>query len=379
MSPSADELVAEACRRTDLSDFGSDSYREGLERWTHAVAKAPVRNDTVIPRVREMAVVALVNRLRVTRYEEEHPEVLDERIERPLMVMGMPRSGTTLVSYLLDQDPHRRSLLVWEAWESVPPPTSGTLRTDPRCLARLDAQLREIAREPVQLHLEMADGPTECLRLHGQDFKGLMWEGPIQVPDWSKWLEHADLRSAYEYQRRVLRILQSKAPGTWSLKMPSHALFVDSLLAVFPDARLVWTHRDPYRALGSVISLKTWAWERYTGNPALDVVLDYYPEQMRNHLMRPLAARARGADIYDLRYADVMRDPIGAMRSLYAWAGDELTPEAEAGMLRWLEENPQGKHGAHAYDLERFGLSVADVEPLFAEYLEAVEVEPEGF
>lgn len=377
----ADDLERAAAERAELDDFGADGYREGLELLVFSVANTAVPKADVRELLHGMFVDALVNRLRLVAYAAAHPELGEAPVPRPLMILGMPRTGTTLLSSLLDQDPHRRSLLFWEAWDSVPPPTTATLRSDPRAVALRRAQEEEIAADPrVRPHHEWADAPAECIRLHQQEFKALAWEAFMPVPDYSRWLMTVDATSAYAYQRMALQVLQSRAPGIWSLKMPSHALHVESLLRVFPDARLVWTHRDPYRALASLFSMKSAKWARYAGDPAVGWLREHYVTQLAEHVNRPLRVRARlGAQaLHDVRYAELMRDPIGEIRRLYAWAGDELTPEAEAAMTAWLADNPQGALGHHTYSLEQFGLSAADLEPAFAEYLAAVDVEPEG-
>jgi hypothetical protein len=176
----------------------------------------------------------------------------------------------------------------------------------------------------------------------------------------------------------VLQVLQSKAPGTWSLKMPSHALFLDALLEVYPDARLVWTHRDPYTSLASLCNTIAVAESAWTGgNPDLDEIRRLYPMQLHEHVQRAMQVRARiGHErIHDLYYHELMRDPIDAMRRLYGWAGDAFTAEIEARMRRYLEQNPQGKHGSQSYSLEKFGLTRAEVEPLFADYLASYPVQ----
>jgi hypothetical protein len=176
----------------------------------------------------------------------------------------------------------------------------------------------------------------------------------------------------------VLQVLQSKAPGTWSLKMPSHALFLDALLEVYPDARLVWTHRDPYTSLASLCNTIAVAESAWTGGkPDLDEIRRLYPMQLHEHVQRAMQVRARiGHErIHDLYYHELMRDPIDAMRRLYGWAGDAFTAEIEARMRRYLEQNPQGKHGSQSYSLEKFGLTRAEVEPLFADYLASYPVQ----
>jgi hypothetical protein len=202
------------------------------------------------------------------------------------------------------------------------------------------------------------------------------------MPDarYSDWLLRTDMRSAYQYQRAVLQILQSRAPGSWSLKMPSHAVHIEALLAVFPDARLVWAHRDPFRATASLCSIWVQPKQQVLGG-ALDLhsLAPIAISQLREHVERPLRARERiGAQrFFDLHYAELMRDPIGQMQALYAWAGDVLTPETERRMQAWLERNPQDRFGPRPYSFEQFGLERADLEPVFEKYLSTFDIELE--
>jgi hypothetical protein len=380
-----DELLERAAAQAGLDDFGSPGFLEGMELWLDAAQNPPegFGSQQAFEDLCERAVSVLGNRLRVVDYANANPELREQPVERPIFVLGLPRTGTTLVSYLLDQDPHLRSLLLWEAFDTVPPADAQTLRTDPRALAMLEKQREAVADNPAiaRTHWEWADGPTQCSEVHGHDFKSTFWDRSYPVPEYSEWLEDADITSTYEYQRLVLQILQSKAPGVWSLKNPAHALHLDALLDVFPDARLVWTHRDPYRATASVMAPKARGWTTRWGRPALPVLLEFYPRQLANHVRRPMQVRERiGHDrIFDLYYADVMRDPIGEMRRLYAWAGEELSPDAVAGMRAWLDENPQGKYGKHEYSLAELGLTETLLESLFGEYLDAYDIEPEPF
>ena len=378
-------LVERAREHTGLDDLGSDSWRDGLEIIVGSTTSTPgvlaEGRDVVLGR----CVDALANRLRVVDHRTRHPGLADERVERPLVILGLPRTGTTVASYLLDQDPARRSLLNWEAGDSVPPATTATLRSDPRCLAKkaeLDAlaTLLEERQFPIP-HWEEADGPTECTFVLNQDFKALYWEAQLPSADYGEWFLGADLTSAYEYERAVLQVLQSRAPGTWSLKMPSHAVHLDAMLAVFPDARLVWAHRDPFRATASALSMYELARRRICGpevdrGPLVDVSL----RLLRAHVERPLRTRERIGDdrFFHLHYADLVRDPIGRMRALYDWAGEELTPAVEAAMLAWLDQNPQHRFGARPYSLDEFGLTRRDLDPLYEEYLAAFPIELEG-
>jgi Sulfotransferase family len=386
------EVLAAAQERTGLGEIDSDSWREGLEILLTEAARSPNVTPQGQKILEEDYVRALANRLRVHRYVQDHPEVLEEKIERPLVILGLPRTGTTVASYLLDQDPQRRSLLNWEADDSVPPPTTATLRTDPRCLAKGE-QLNKMAGMLIQAgihvpHWEDADGPTECIFVQAQDFKAFSLESSSPTSTYSDWLlERADMTSAYQYEKRVLQVLQSQAPGIWSLKMPSHAVHIETLLTTFPDVRMIWAHRDPYKATTSLCSILAMGKARVTGGgiggggnyDKLELGRNTM-KQVKAHVDRAMRARARIGDhrFYDLHYANLMRDPVGEMRKIYKWAGDSLSPAVEERMNQWLKARPQDRFGKHKYTLEEYGLSREKLEPIFADYLAKFNIEMEG-
>jgi hypothetical protein len=379
-----DDLVTRACERAGLDDFGGDSWRVGLRVLVDTCETAPGVNPGGREFVYGQFVDALWNRLRVIDYIKSHPKVNQQRIERPLVVLGLPRTGTSLASYLLDQDPLRRSLLTWEAEDSVPPSTPATLYTDSRCLkkkAELDvlAEGLKAANIPM-VHWDEADGPTECLFVQNQDFKAYLWEAYMPTAAYADWLLHADMSSAYEYQRTVLQMLQSSAPGTWSLKMPSHAVHIETLLATYPDARIVWAHRDPFKSTASFLRLNYLSRAVLGAEVDIDVIVPNVLQQLKEHVDRPLAARRRIGDdkSFDLHYADLIRDPISVMRALYEWAGDPLTSATEHAMLEWLEAHSQDRFGVAPYSLEGSGVNRSDLEPLFDEYLSVFDIELEG-
>jgi hypothetical protein len=379
-----DGLVARACDRAGLDDFGGDSWRAGLRLLVETCEAAPGVNPGGREFVYGQFVDALWNRLRVVDYVKRHPEVNDQRIERPLVVLGLPRTGTSLASYLLDQDPLRRSLLTWEAEDSVPPSTPDTLRTDTRCLkkkAELDLLAEGLKAANIPLvHWDEADGPTECLFVQNQDFKAYLWEAFMPTPAYADWLLQTDMSSAYTYERMVLQVLQSRAPGTWSLKMPSHAVHIETLLATYPDARIVWAHRDPFKSTASFLRLNYLSRAATGADIDVGVTVANVLRQLKEHVGRPLATRRRIGDdrFFDLHYADLMRNPIAVMQSLYNWAGDDLTASTEGSMLDWLDTHPQDRHGLAPYSLEGSGVSRAELEPIFDEYLSVFDVELEG-
>jgi hypothetical protein len=365
-------------------DFGDDSWREGLTILVDTVESTPDVSAGGRDYVYGQFVDALWNRLRIVEYLKQHPEVSAERIERPVVVLGLPRTGTSLASYLLDQDPQRRSLLTWEAENSVPPASPETLRTDPRCekkRAELDVLAQGLKAVNIPMvHWDEADGPTECMFVQNQDFKAFLWEAFMPTSAYADWLLGADMSSTYAWEHSVLQMLQSRAPGSWSLKMPSHAVHIEALLATFPDARIVWAHRDPYKATASFLRLNYLSRSVLAGEINIGEVVPNVLRQLEAHISRPLRVRDRiGEDrFFDLHYAALMRDPLAVMRSLYDWAGDDLTPSTEHAMLDWLDRNPQHRFGVQPYSLDGAGLTVADLEPLFGEYLSRFDVELEG-
>jgi hypothetical protein len=378
-----DELVTRACELAGLEDFGTDSWQEGLRLLIDTCESAPGVNAGGREFVYGQFVDALWNRLRVIDYVRLHPEIADERIDRPLVVLGLPRTGTSLASYLLDQDPRRRSLLTWEAEHSVPPSTPETLRTDPRCLKKKGelevlAEGLKAANIPL-VHWDDADGPTECLFVQNQDFKAYLWESFMPTADYARWLLTTDMSTAYAYQRTVLQVLQSRAPGTWSLKMPSHAVHIEALLATYPDVRIVWAHRDPFQATASFLRLNYLSRAVLGADVDRDSIVANVLDQLGAHISRPLQTRRRIGDdrFFDLHYADLMRDPIAVMRELYDWAADDLSVGVERAMLDWLEQHPQDRHGTAPYSLDGSGVTRADLEPMFDTYLSTFDVELE--
>jgi hypothetical protein len=377
----ADQLVEEAQRKTGLTRFDSESFREGLELFLSDFNKVE-KADALAERTGADCVTYLGNRLRVTDYLARRPELGTRPVERPLFVFGIPRTGTTLLNNLLAADPHRRSALAWEIDDPVPPPTTATLKTDPRALARLEQERQMLAANPDmgKYYRFSAIYPNECMFFTISDFKALLWEGRGKLPAYRDWLFSTDLTSTYEYHKRFLQVLQAEAPGIWNLKMPSHGLWLETIKKIYPDARFVWSHRDPLTATSSFCSLMRLSNNVAVGHFDVDWVRENYSWQAVEHADRIMDYREKhGEDsMIDVHYADLIREPIPTMKRLYAALGDAFTPEAEAAMQAWLDDNPQGKFGKHEYKLAEFGLTPDQVRAKFERYRSKYDVEPEG-
>ena len=253
------------------------------------------------------------------------------------------------------------------------------LRTDPRCLAMIEEDRQR--DDPFRhIHYEAPDGPTECTFVMAHDFKSLFVESLGAWPAYSKWMLETDLTSAYEYHHLFLQVLQSKAPGTWCLKLPSHALGIRALMKMYPDARVIWTHRDPFQTTGSLISMIGNAQDITCSDRDIQRLVATYPHQLSEHVRRPMAVQdeLQSDPFYHLHYSEMVRDPIGQMRNLYHWLGDEFDDTTRLAMESWLRANPQGKFGAHRYTLDDFGLSRDKLMPYFDDYLARFDIELES-
>lgn len=376
-----DQLIETACLRTGRDDFGGDSFREGLELLV-ADVNADDRPPMLVERFKADLLLNLQMRLKTVDYHKANPEIATRSIDKPVFVFGIPRTGTTLLSNLLNADPARRSALTWEIEDPFPPVKAGELTTDMRAIKKLEQErmMLEAMPEMGKYYRNSAVYPNECIFFMAHDFKALSLESRGKLPSYRDWYFQCDMTSAYEYHKKFLQVLQHHETGIWNLKMPSHSLWLDTLKAVYPDARLVWTHRDPLTAMGSFCSIISLAHQGYAGRVDKEWIADNCTFQAVEHADRIMDYRERnGADsIVDVHYAALTQDPLGQMKQLYAALGDEWTEEAERGMSNWLAANPQSKFGKHEYKLAQFGLSEEELRPKFERYLSQYDVAREG-
>ncbi len=380
-----DELVDAAVAATGLDDFGDWAWRDGLDALAGSIVADAALNDAGRFILQSWTHDRLVNRLRVVDWLRAHPEVGAQPVGAPIVVAGMLRTGTTILLELLAQDPANRPLMKWEGLTSVPPPTTAEFDRDPRIAVEVEKQeaIYSMVPELKAVHWEPGDGPTECVALLTQSFRAQDWHGLFRVPGYVEWFHGCDMGPAYAYHRASLQLLQSAAPGRWVLKAPGHLLALDSLVAVYPDARLVVTHRDPLETVPSSISLSvtarpdslTSAWSG-AGESLGTYFARLWVDVLGLMVDRLGEFRDRRPDVtvYDLHYRDLVADPVGAVAAIYAQWGDELSPDAEQRMHAYLESHPQGRHGAHRYSVADFGLDEGTVRSRFADYCDRYDV-----
>jgi len=369
-----DELISEARATAALDDFGSDSFREGLDVYCETVSSEAQLNEVGAIGIHGNIVANLINRLRVVDWSNRHPDVADEQVDAPLVVIGMFRAGTTFLSSLLEREHRNRALLRWEAGDSVPPPTPSTYRSGPRVEAARAAgeMLEQLNPRLRAIHHEEPDGPTECIAVMSQDFKSLSWEAISNVPAYGKWLLTTDHRSAYEYHRLTLQVLQSRGVrGRWTLKSPHHAIALDALTAVYPDARLVLLHRDPVALCASVCSLITELSGCFSDADHRAYITEHWEAMLEESICRVDAFRVAHPDhpILDVQYDDLVRDPVGTVASIYASFDDALDAGTRDAMTEYAAAHPKGSLGVHGYTLADYGLDAAEIRDRFADYV----------
>jgi hypothetical protein len=373
-----EDIVNAAREKTGgLPDPDVNSWQEGLEMLLYDQAKLDLLSERGKQIMKRRYVDALATRMSVDDFMRRNPAVAQAPIEKPVFILGLVRTGTTLTSHLMGADPANRSLLRWEAYNVVPPAAPGELRSDPRCLAekKVDEEILRTNPKGAATHFEPADGPTECVNMLAQDFRSMMFTAMLSVPTYADWVLFCDQTSSYEHRKRVFQILQTTNPGRWVLKMPSDSVFIPYIFKVFPDARVIWTHRDPFAASASSFSMRGMSRGIFQKDIDLPYMQSRWPIQLGLHCRRPMElARERGDAMYDLYYDDLVRDPLASMKKIYAWLGWEWNAATEEGMTGWLAENPQNRFGKHSYSLAEWGLTRRDLEPYFADYLRTYPV-----
>ncbi|MBV9485669.1 MAG: sulfotransferase [Frankiaceae bacterium] len=369
-----DRLVGEAIERAGSDDFGEPTWSEGLDRLLHSFVTEANLNEIGVEVAANDVVTSLANRLGVIAWRKAHPEVADGKIEQPIIIIGQPRTGTTILFDLLGQDSALRAPLTWEVDRPVPPPEPATYDTDPRI-------------EEVQATLEMTDLlipgflafhpmgarlAQECVRITGCDFRSMIFPTVYDVPSYNSWLLHeADLAPAYRWHRIYLQHLQSKVGGHWLLKSPAHLWHLDALAAEYPDAVLVQTHRDPLKVIASVSALTNHLRRMASDQTSVARSAAQYSEDILLGLERGMDARDRGvfpeSQIVDVQFAEFMADPFQTIGRLYDQLGRELTAETESRMRAFLDQHP-GDGGASRYTWAATELDEAEWRPRVSAY-----------
>ncbi len=384
MSTLSPDALCEAARaETGCDDFGGESFREGLKVLTHALETeaelSALGRKIAHGHVRRL----LADRLRIVDWLRRYPDIERQEVPGPVFMIGLPRTGTTALAALLALDPERRALATWESASPIPPPETSTRATDPRIAttqAGIDG-LHAILPEMRAMYDSTASGSTECQDLLGMEFRTHHFCGQYWVPSYAAWQRDCDMEPAYRHHRRVLQLLQWRSPpNRWHLHSPVHMLSLDALLEVYPDARFLWTHRDPAAVLGSVCSLiasmLSLGSERRDPAGLGQAQVAIWTEALARAIrFRERVGEERFADV---SFGPLAADPVATVERAYTRLGLVLDPAGGAAMAKWAAANPRGRHGEHRYQLADFGLDPAAVRARFAFYSKRFDVAAES-
>ena len=375
----AEQLIDGAVAESGLSDFGDDGFRTGLDALLSSFEQEAEPNAIGGPTLEALVTSTLVGRLRVIDWWKSHPELADERIVEPIFIIGVSRSGTTALSHLLSVDPAVRAPRQWEIQKPTPPPEAATYETDERYLAAIEADKNSVihALNPTfkAMHYDPPNMPTECVPVMAQNLVSLQFNAMFNLPSYAEFVLSVDHVPTYEHQKRVYQLLQSRHAGRWVLKTPHHPLAIDAIATVYPDARFVWTHRDPATCIASTASISCGLGSTFSDADHRLAAGGVWTTLLTEMIERSEDARTRHGDRFiDVDYRQLVADPLATTAALYDDLGIELTVEAHDRMAAHVREHRQHRFGKHEYELADFGLDRVEFDDRLAGYRSKYEL-----
>ena len=374
-------LVADAMAVDGLTDFGDEDWREPLAILARSLDEEAQLNAIGRTVMRQRLVDILVTRLRVQAWLTRFPEIRDERIEAPLVIVGLPRTGTTMLHRTIAADPRMMAPLWYET--RFPSPQLDwdfTLEGDRRIAdAKAEVQAMVDANpELLSIHPMDAMGPDEDIMLLEQSLYSYNPQAFANVPSYDNWLERQDHSAGYAYFKTLLQFLQwqKKRSGQrgerWTLKAPHHLHFMDLVFKTFPDARVVQSHRDPVETIPSLASLTAGLWVIYSDRADPVEVGRQWAAKFASGMRRTMAVREQVGDqcFLDLWFKDTVSQPLEEIHKVYDFLGMELTPEASDEMTRWQAFNRRELRPPHEYTLAQFGFTEEGLKEQFSAYRE---------
>lgn len=382
---SVDAICAAAVAATELSDFGPDDFRERLAVQLDEMNADPERTGLGRMLMFGDCVRYASNRLRIRDLLKQHPEILDIPIEKPVIVIGLPRSGTTNLVNLLASDSRFRSMPLWESYQPVPDPREAIPAdgVDPRwtrCQGMWEA-MQVGAPFVAAMHPMNPDHVHEELELMTPDFTSYNLEWVARAPKWRDYYVAHDQTESYAYMKTVLQIMQWYRPRErWVLKSPQHLEQIGPLMTTFPDASIVVTHRDPVAVVQSTITMVTYGARTAYKTPNPEWYRDYWIERIGMLLDasmrdRHLLPADRTTDVY---FHEYMADEAGTLQRIYDMAGIDFTEAAKAEVAAYQDAHPRGKEGRVVYDLRGdFNITPEEVRARFSDYMNTFPVKIE--
>jgi hypothetical protein len=382
-------LLEGARRATQLTDFGDEAFRAHLGVLLRAYDEEAHLTPFGRMMVNQELSGILKSRLSVQQAWTQRPSILQAAVRRPIFILGLPRTGTTALHFLLGEDPQNQVLEYWLAAAPGPRPPRREWETDPRYVAAVRGLKMMYYLDPSlkAIHLMTADGPDECRHLFLQSFLDDTFDSNATIPSYTKWYAQQDMHPVYARHRDILKLIQA-APTDgaalperrWVLKYPAHMRNLRVLLDTYPDACIVQTHRDPARVLPSICSLVAGWRGLYEGAVDRHAIGRWQLDMWSSMVQTAMAVRqtSPAAQFYDFSFSELTTEPIAAIKRMYTHFGFDFTPDAEQRMRAWHAANPQGKHGGHRYAAADFGLSDGAIGERFAPYMRHFEIATEA-
>lgn len=373
----AGEIIEKATRKAGYT--GSlPRAEEGIRRMVQSVNEEAMPNPFGSMAVKRLLERSLYNRFKVEQHMALHPEIEQAPITEPVFIIGMPRTGTTILHALLHQDPAHRSPLAWECLLPYPPHTPETFENNEQLatIRKEFSQLFKLVPDFLRKHYMAADSPQECLGIDALDFNTFQLSAQLYVPSYMDWIANgADRLATMRFHKRFLQYLQSGGVtgDRWLLKSPVHLMRLPELFGVYPDARIIMTHRDPTNVVTSTASLISSVRSLYsdhedphrTGHEQLAIWSLYHKRFLESR------AKLNKEDrIIDLKFDDFAKDQIGTVKKIYDRFGWEFSDIALVHFKEFLIQNPKDKNGVHYYTPETFGLTREMIHKEFTEYNE---------
>ncbi len=373
------DLLEAARRGTGLSDFGDPAFREPLAKLIDSIEDEARLHPLGRFITRTRIVSALKTRLLLTELLKRRPEIEDRRIVRPIVIVGLPRTGTTFLHRLLATDVDRiRALRSWEALMPVPRSLDGAAKGRIDAAVRSESALAYMAPDFFAVHPIDARGPEEEILLLDLSFRSTVAEATMRVPSFAAWLETVDQSPAYRFMASALKALEwQRAPAyrgfRWVLKTPHHLEWLEELPKVFERPVIVWTHRAPNEVVASFCSMIAHGRGVFSDQVDPHEIGRFWLRKGKRMVDRAMARRGSiDADVIDVKYEDLLRDPVGTALMIEERAGLPLDPRARARMLEGKRREVKDRHGVHRYALQYFGLTEADVARAFSDYRAAL-------
>ena len=379
---SVSALMDAAERKTGLSDFGADAFIRPVRTLVDSLNASAAFHPFGRALARRMLTELLCNRLYVEHDWKHAPDIHETPIVRPIIIIGLPRTGTSLLFNLLGCDAQHRFLTNWESHRPAPP---GGRWSRCRALRRLAsvaglAIQSRIAPQLSMIHETRVDGPDECTGLLLNTFTSQAFAAPFRVPDYLAWLYDCDYAEASRYHRRQLTLIHRQRGGQrWLLKSPNHLPALGALLDTYPEACIIHTHRDPLTVVPSCCSMIAAFRGMFSDRLDGDEIGEEVIAVLTNGLHRSAAARATRdpRQFLDVRYSDLVRDPVSVVRRVYRHFALDLADEAMSRVRQFLAAASRRPRTVHQYSLDQFGLDPVRVRRAFGDYATQLQVSPD--